>query len=123
MTGILELRHGVRVLMCAPDGPTIRNDRDAVDVIASAMEQDSTFVVIPVARLDEDFFVLRTGVAGDIVQKFVNYRVRLAVVGDTSRWLDSSSFRDYVTETNRGGQTWVVPDLDELDRRLRAVVR
>ncbi len=119
MTDNVEVRHGVRVLRCSADGPTIRTDRDAVDVIASSIEHESTFVVIPVERLDESFFVLKSGLAGEIVQKFVNYHRQLAVIGDVSQWLDSSSFLDYVTETNRGHQVWVLPDLDELDRRLR----
>lgn len=118
MTDRLEVRHDERMLICAPDGPTIRSDRDVLDVIGSSFEQRAAFVVIPVERLDEDFFVLSTRVAGAIVQKFLNYRLRLAIVGDISRWLDSSSLRDYVTEANRGSQVWIVPDLDELDRRL-----
>jgi hypothetical protein len=119
MTDNVEVRHGVRVLRCSSDGPTIRTDRDAVDVIASSIEHESTFVVIPVERLDEDFFVLKSGIAGAIVQKFVDYRRQLAIVGDISPWLDSAALRDYVYETNRGRQVWILPDLDELDRRLR----
>jgi hypothetical protein len=41
-------------------------------------------VIIPAQRLDPDFFRLRTGVAGEFVQKFVTYRLRLAVVGNVS---------------------------------------
>jgi pimeloyl-ACP methyl ester carboxylesterase len=118
LTFRVEVRHGERMLICAPDGPRIRTDRDALDVIGAAMGMESSFVVLPVERLDDDFFVLKSRLAGEIAQKFVNYRIRLAVVGDVSRWLDNESLRDFVVETNRGSQLWIVPDLDELDRRF-----
>lgn len=119
MTERLEIRHGVPMIMCAPDGPTLRTDRDAVDVIARAAELESRFVVIPVERLDPEFFVLKSRIAGEIVQKFVTYQMRLAIIGDISRWLeDSAALRDFVSETNRGSQVWILPDLDSLDRRF-----
>ena len=73
---------------------------------------------MPVARLDPAFFDLRSGVAGDIVQKFVNYGLRLAVVGDISESLErSGALRDFVRESNRGRQVWFVADEAELARR------
>ncbi|MFI9155349.1 DUF4180 domain-containing protein [Streptomyces sp. NPDC053367] len=66
-------------------------------------------------------FRLRTGVAGAMVQKFVTYRVRLAVVGDVSRQAaESGALRDFLRETNEGGHLWFVPGYDELGEKLRA---
>ena len=76
---------------------------------------------VPVARLAPEFFVLTSGVAGAVVQKFVNYRVRLAVVGDVSGFVaESTALRDFVREANRGRQTWFVADEAELAGRLRS---
>jgi len=58
------------------------NRRDATDLISAAWSEEATLVVIPVTRLHEDFFRLRTGLAGEIVSRFVGYRLRLAIVGD-----------------------------------------
>jgi hypothetical protein len=92
---------------------------DVVDIIGDALVQHADLVLIPVERLTDEFFTLRTGVAGDITQKFVNYRLRLAIVGDISRHLDRSlTLRDFVTETNRGGQLWFLSTEDELAERL-----
>ncbi len=45
--------------------------------------------------LDPEFFVLRSGVAGAFVQKLVQYRLRLAIVGDiTARIEASDALRD-----------------------------
>ncbi len=115
----VQERAGVQVLMCDPGGPSIATTQDALDLIGAAF-LGAEVVVVPVERLDEDFFSLGTRFAGEIMQKFVNYRLRLAVVGDISRHLaDSSALRALVHESNRNGQVWFVPDLDGLDARLR----
>lgn len=51
--------------------------------------------------LGEDFFILSTGAAGEILQKFVNYRVKAAIFGDYSRYT-SKPLRDFIYETNCG---------------------
>src|SRR4051794_8391969 len=112
-------RHGVRVLECAAGGPALAGDADALDLIAGAYGQEIDLIAVPATRLDDRFFTLRTGVAGQIVQKFVNYRLRLAIVGDITKHLDdSSALRDFVSESNRGRHLWFVADLTELDVRL-----
>lgn len=119
MPDMVETRHGTRVLLCAADGGTLATEQDAVDLIGAAVGHRADLVVVPVARLDERFFTLRTGVAGALVQKFATYRRRLAVVGDISGHLAASgALRDFVAEANRQRQTWFVPDMVELDRRL-----
>jgi len=114
--------HGVKVFECSRDGAKIRSGRDANDLIAEAYQHDPSWIVLPVERLDEDaFFELRTGVAGEIVSKFVAFRLRVAIVGDISRHTEaSSSLRAFVHESNRGNQVWFVPSMEELGSRLKA---
>ncbi|MET8277288.1 DUF4180 domain-containing protein [Micromonospora sp. NPDC005174] len=116
----MQQRAGVPVLVCDPTGPPIATEQDALDLIGAAF-LGAQVVAVPAHRLDERFFSLGTRFAGDVMQKFVNYRVRLAVVGDISTQLaGSSALRALVHESNQGGQVWFVPDLDALDDRLRA---
>ncbi len=76
-------------------------------------------MVIPVARFHDDFFRLKTGIAGEIVSRFVACRLRLAIVGDISRFIkESSAFRDFVYEINKGPYVWFLPDLQALEQRL-----
>lgn len=111
-------RRGVPVLVCGADGPPLASTQDALDLIGAAFSR-ADVVAVPVARLDGRFFTLRTGLAGEIMQKLTNYRVRLAVVGDISAHLAASAaLRDLVRESNRGSQIWFVADLDELDTHL-----
>ena len=109
----------VQIYECEPDGKKLKSERDAIELIGEALRRGASLVVIPAETLDDDFFRLRTRIAGDIVQKFVTYRLRLAIVGDISRHLsESSALRDFVRESNRGDQVWFVANRDELDQRL-----
>lgn len=116
--------HQMRVLECAPEGKTIQNDRDAVELIAEAMEAGAHIVVIPVERFDHSFFRLRTRVAGEIVQKFVQYRRRLVIVGDISTYLaESSAFEAFVHEANRGEDIWFIPHRADLEKLLNRLAK
>lgn len=111
--------HGTRVLACTADGKKLQNDRDAVELIGEALQTGASVVAIPVERFEDDFFRLRTRIAGEIVQKFVQYRRRLAIIGDISKYVaESSAFAAFVHEANRGEDIWFVSDLAELAKRL-----
>ena len=112
---------GVRVLQCDANGAKLRSERDAVDIVGAALSQRCKLVVVSVERLDDAFFSLKTRIAGEIIQKFVNYELRLAIIGDIARHLEASTaLRDFVFETNRGSQVWFLADRGELERRLGA---
>ena len=112
-------RYGRRLLLVPADGPVIADDHAAVDIVGEAFHQQADLIVLPVERLPDTFFSLRTGVAGLVVGKFTTYHLCLAVVGDISAHLArSETLRAYVAETNRGRQVWFVADLAELDARL-----
>ncbi|GAA2639946.1 DUF4180 domain-containing protein [Dactylosporangium fulvum] len=120
MADEVQERAGVTVLVCDPDGPLIATEQDALDLIGAAFV-GAQVVAVPASRLDERFFSLGTRFAGEVMQKFVNYRLRLAVVGDIAGHLAASSaLRALVEESNRADHVWFVPDLDTLDTRLRA---
>ncbi len=89
--------------------------------MSRAWEERAKVLAIPVERLDADFFQLRSGVAGEIVQKFANYKMLVAIVGDISRYVgESKSLRDFVREANRGDQLWFVANCDDIaDHLLR----
>lgn len=113
---VVEELHGVPVTVLSAEGPVLGTAQDAVDLIGNA---GSGIVAVPVTRLDPRFFDLSTGVAGEFVQKFVNYRVRLVVVGDIASHLAASgALRAFVAESNRRRDHWFLPDLAALAERL-----
>lgn len=50
--------------------------------------------------------------AGEILQKFSNYRVRLAIVGDFTSY-SGKSIRDFIYESNKKGQINFVSTTEE----------
>lgn len=107
---------GLQVMLCPSEGSPLR---EAAEVLGDAFHHGADWVAVPAERLDPDFFRLRTGVAGEFLQKFANYRIRLAVVGDVTRQVSASdAFRDLVRECDRGTQCWFVPGLEALAERL-----
>jgi hypothetical protein len=109
----------MNVLHVPSDGPLISTERDATDLIGDAWGADAQVVAVPVARLDPSFFQLSSGVAGAIAQKFVNYRLTLAVIGDVSAFTAASEpLAAWVRESNRGDQVWFLPDAAALDERV-----
>ncbi|GAA3599624.1 hypothetical protein GCM10022223_13850 [Kineosporia mesophila] len=118
-TDTLQTLAGVTTLVCDPAGPPLSSEREATDLVANAAWQGATWVILPATRLDENFFHLRTGLAGAITQKFVTYRLGLAVTGDiTHHTAASHALSDFVRESNRGRQLWFLPDLDAVVARL-----
>ncbi len=115
--------HGVRVVELIADGTKMQTYNDAVDLIGKTFENRATLIVIPVECLDDEFFQLKTRTAGELIQKFVQYRRHLAIVGDISSFLaESPALRAFVAESNRGKDVWFVASLDELNDRLERAV-
>lgn len=112
--------HDVPILVCAPDGERLKSEQDAVDLIGEALSSGAEMIVVPVERLEADFFQLKTGLAGRFIQKFVTYRRRLVILGDVSQYVaQSRALRDFVYETNRGNEVWFMMNMQELNERLK----
>jgi hypothetical protein len=112
--------HGeLRVQYLDADGPLISTGDDANDVIGGTWGQEVSVVAVPLSRFDPAFLDLRSGIAGEITQKFVNYRLKLAVIGDVSAAaVASQPLADYIWETNRGDHIWFFDDEAGLVEKL-----
>jgi hypothetical protein len=97
----------------------VHGAEDALAWIGAALSQGAGWLAIPSHCLDEDFFRLRSDIAGEIVQKFVTYRVRLAIGGDISRHTAASEvLRNFIYESNRGSAGLVRGELRTARRAL-----
>jgi hypothetical protein len=63
-------------------------------------------------QLCPEFFDLRSGMAGEILQKFSNYRMKLAIIGDFKKY-PSKSLRDFIFESNKGGKILFLSSVEE----------
>jgi len=66
------------MLVAAESGICIRSQADVTDAVGACVGTDG--LLLTEADLAPAFFDLRSGLAGELVQKLVNYRVRAAIV-------------------------------------------
>ena len=98
----------------------IADAADGLDLLGNLYYQGFDRIIMQEKNIAHAFFDLKTGIAGEILQKFSNYRVRLAIVGDFSKY-DSQSFKDFRLESNKLGHISFVDSLalaiDQLSKR------
>lgn len=82
------------------DSLIISTSNDGLDLLGNLYYQGFDKVIIHQKNLSPDFFNLSNGMAGEILQKFSNYRVRLVIVGDFSAHV-GKSIKDFIRESNR----------------------
>ena len=93
---------GTDIAVVSGEQAEIAAPQDALDLAMTVRyEAGAERIAIDKRLLGEDFFILSTGVAGQILQKFVNYHVKAAVFGDYSRYT-SKPLRDFIYESNQG---------------------
>jgi hypothetical protein len=96
-------------------GDRIAAPSDFLDLMMSC---PTDTIVLVKDCLSADFFDLRSGLAGEILQKVSNYRRRLVVLGEYGG-LESRSLRDFIHESNRTGKVVFAPDLEAAIELLR----
>lgn len=95
----------------------ITTEQEALDLIAEAGELGARAIILPAENLSREFFDLRSGVAGNILNKFSTYRMQLAVIGDFGQY-QSQSLAAMIREANRGNLIFFVSDLKTAKRYL-----
>ncbi|MGF9906177.1 DUF4180 domain-containing protein [Brevibacillus porteri] len=95
--------------------------QSALDLIATVHYQaDSERIILNKSLLNESFFDLKTRFAGEILQKFINYRVKVAIVGDFSVYT-SKSLKDFIYESNNGNDIFFLPTEEQAIEKLSQV--
>jgi len=87
----------------------IKSEQDALDMMANTRYEGCDDIIINEKNLPAEFFDLSTRLAGEILQKFSNYHMRLAIVGDFRKYT-SDSLRRFIQESNKGNQIFFVKD-------------
>lgn len=100
---------GVRIAEVRAGDLVIRTIQDSIDLMANADYQGARSVIIHSEQLCDEYFDLRSGLAGEILQKYANYRFKLAIVGDFSTYT-SKALQAFIIECNRGQHIFFVSD-------------
>jgi hypothetical protein len=90
----------------------IQTTEDGLELLGNIYYQDFDGLILHAKNITPAFFDLKNGMAGEILQKFSNYRVRLAIVGDFSNYA-SKSIKDFMHESNNAGHINFVGSLEE----------
>jgi hypothetical protein len=107
----------VRIAEIVPGKNIIEGAEDILDIMADTRYNESDRIIIHQETLHPDFFILKTGLAGEILQKFSTYRMRLAIVGNFNG-LESKSLIDFIRESNRKGVISFVTSTKEAISKL-----
>ena len=93
-----------RVLVLIPADRMILDGDAALELAVSARyETGGSRLIIPKECFPPEFFWLSTGLAGEILQKWINYQFQVAIYGDFTRETAASKpLRDFLAESNRG---------------------
>jgi len=108
---------GYKLAKLHSESIVIHELQDALDLIAESSYQDSTRIIVHEWQLVPEFFDLKSGLAGDVLQKFSTYRMKLAIIGDFSNY-SSRSLRDFIIESNKYGRINFVGSLEEAKEKL-----
>lgn len=110
--------NGVLVAIPTGEGKLITGPQDALDLAMTVKyETGALRIAMDKKKIAEEFFILSSGMAGEILQKYINYHVKLAVWGDFSRYT-SKPLHDFIYESNEGRDFFFVPTREEAVRRL-----
>lgn len=99
------------------DEAIINSAQEGLDLLGDIYYQGFDKVIIYEKNITPDFFDLKTKIAGDILQKFSNYRVQLAIVGDFSKYT-GKSIKDFIFESNKTRHINFVGSLEEALAKL-----
>lgn len=83
------------------EGFIIEKEEDGLDLLGTVYYQGFDRIIIHEKNLTPAFFDLKNRMAGEVLQKFSNYRLRLAIVGDFSAYT-GKSITDFMYESNNG---------------------
>lgn len=111
-------REGARIIEVRAYEGGLGGAQDAMEIISLCAEHDSGLVLLHAAALKPEFFQLKTGAAGDMLQKFVNYRVRAALLLEAGAPALSARFRELMGEANKGQQYRFFTERDAAEKWL-----
>ena len=112
------VRNNIVCAVIHSEDKIIADTSSALDLLMSAKYEAGTKnIAISKSLISDDFFILGSGFAGEMLQKYINYGGRIAIYGDYSCYT-SKPLHDFIYESNKGSDVFFVTTLDEAVERL-----
>jgi hypothetical protein len=103
----------VKIAVVESDELLIEDTQTAIDFTMTVKyDTGCDGIIISKDSVVEEFFKLSSGIAGDILQKFINYHVQIAIYGDYSHYT-SKPLKDFIYESNKGKDIYFTQTLEE----------
>lgn len=100
--------NGTDIAVISSDEKLIVDTQSALDLVMTVKyETGATNIVINKSAVCKEFFILSSGMAGEILQQFINYHVRIAIYGDYTQYT-SKSLIDFIYESNNDNDFFFV---------------
>lgn len=110
--------NGTDIAVISSNEKLIIDTQSALDLAMTVKyETGTTKIVINKSVVCDEFFILSSGMAGEILQKFINYHVKIAIYGDYSHFT-SKPLKDFIYESNNGNDFFFVSTKEEAIQRL-----
>lgn len=111
-------RNNTTIALIQSDELLIRDVQSALDFIVTIKyETGCNRISLNKSAITENFFKLSTCLAGEILQKFINYNVKFAIIGDFSCY-SSKPLKDFIYEINHGKDIFFVSTEEDAIERL-----
>ena len=108
----LQTRSDKLVVACCSSSQFIRTAQDFLELLAWGSEHATNLFMLEDLNFVPEFYDLKTGLAGELLQKLSNYGARLAIVGSFGM-VTSVRFRELMAESNKGSQIHFARGKDE----------
>ncbi|MNX87680.1 hypothetical protein D3C86_1196120 [compost metagenome] len=107
-----HIKNNIRMAEIVAEEILINSIEDGAQLLVDLYYQDFDRIILYEKNITPLFFDLKNGIAGEILQKFSNFRVRVAIVGDFEKY-ESKSVKDFIFESNKNRQINFVSNLEE----------
>ena len=112
------LQNCIKVAIVVSSEKVITDTQSALDLLATvSYETGANRIIMNKENIEDSFFVLSTGLAGEILQKFITYHTKVAIYGDYTKYT-SKPLKDFIRESNRGDNIFFVSTKEEAIERL-----
>ena len=111
-------KNGIDIAVISSDEAVITDTQSALDLVMSVKyETGAERIALPKELIREEFFTLSSGIAGEILQKFVNYHIKAAIYGDYSHYT-SKPLKGFIYESNQGRDIFFTATKEEAIQKL-----
>ncbi len=112
------IKNNVEVAHVIADDIVITDIQSAIDLMMNVKyEAETNNIAISKDLIEEKFFILSSGFAGEVLQKFINYKFRIAIYGDYSKYT-SKPLKDFIYESNNGRNIFFTDSLQSAVEKL-----